>query len=421
MFFSAVNAMLYPTIELLKSVNAPYRFMVNGFHTLEDSKLNIAKGSVVNNLLIASFEILERITRTYPKLDYGIKSCTIDNKTHTILPQSILTKSFCNLIHFKKLEKINQPKLLIIAPMSGHHSTLLRSTVQDALVYFDVYLTDWLDPRDVSLDKGEFNLDTYIDYCNEFTNFIAPNVNILAVCQAAFPALVAVALAHNDKNLEIPNSLTMMGGPIDTRQNPTEVNKFALKHSYAWFKSNLITKVPAGYVGRDRQVYPGFLQLLGFIMMNPKRHFDSHLKLFNYLATNEDNAKIMQQRNFYDEYFSVMDMSAEFYLQTVKEVFQEHSLALGTFKSKDRLVDLSLVDKCSLFCIEGEKDDITGIGQTKAALTLCKNLPQNMQKYHLQKNSGHYGLFGGRRYREEILPLIKDFVYQNNKINNSKL
>jgi poly(3-hydroxybutyrate) depolymerase len=204
-----------------------------------------------------------------------------------------------------------------------------------------------------------------------------------------------------------------MGGPIDTSKNPTEVNKFAHKHSYAWFESNLITQVPAGYSGNGRLVYPGFLQVIGFVMMNPKRHFDSHAKLFNYLLTNADEEKIMQQRNFYDEYFSVMDMSAEFYLQTIKEIFQDNSLARGVFKSKDRTIDLSQITQTALFCIEGERDDITGIGQTKAALTLCTNLSQSKKKYHLQANTGHYGLFSGRRYRQEILPLIKDFIMQN--------
>jgi poly(3-hydroxybutyrate) depolymerase len=407
--------MLYPIKELTQGIISPCRFMINVFSCFEKSKFNLINNTITNNILKAYFEMLERTTRAYPKLEYAINSCEIEGKTYDIVQQSILSKSFCHLIHFKKLQNIKQPKLLIIAPMSGHHATLLRSCVQDSLVNFDCYLTDWVDAREVDTAHGEFNLDTYIDYCVEFVNLLSPNINILAICQASVPALIATAIAHEDKKNSIPDSLSIMGGPIDTSKNPTEVNKFAHKHSYDWFKANLITQVPEGYTGHGRLVYPGFLQVIGFVMMNPKRHFDSHLKLFNYLVTNADEEKIMQQRNFYDEYFSVMDMSAEFYLQTIKEIFQDNSLARGVFKVKDHVIDLSLITKTALLCIEGERDDITGIGQTKAALTLCRNLDKSKKKYHLQQNTGHYGLFSGRRYRQEVLPLLKEFVKEHSK------
>jgi poly(3-hydroxybutyrate) depolymerase len=401
--------MLYQYREFFKSSLAPYRFMVQYYEDFEQSEYNFLRGTSLNSVFNASFEMLERITREYPKLGYNIKTCEIDGKKINIIQQTMISKPFCHLIHFKKAQKISQPKLLIISPMSGHHSTLLRHTIQEALPFFDVYITDWIDARYVPLEQGSFDLDDYIDYCVEFSDLLSPKLNILAVCQSAVPALAAISLCYSEKGHEIPDSLTIMGGPIDTRKNPTEVDKFALQRNMDWFEDHVITKVPAGYPGHGRLVYPGFLQLAGFIMMNPQRHIESHVKLFNSIVNNETD-KVALQRNFYDEYFSVMDMSAEFYMQTIKSIFKNHDLALGKMKSRGRKIDPSLITKTAMFGIEGEKDDITGIGQTKAGLALCSGLKDDKKQYHLQNGVGHYGIFSGRRYKEEILPLIVKFV-----------
>jgi len=409
MFFKSENVMLYQYRELTKAFQAPCRFAIQCQDWWQNGEYNLISNSYLNSVYKASFEIIERLTREYHKLEYGIISTEVKGKKINIIQQTILSKPFCNLIHFKKDADIAQAKLLIIAPMSGHHATLLRQTIQGALPYFDVYITDWINARDVPLSHGTFDLDDSIDCCLEFMDLLSPNINILAVCQAAVPALAATSLCYSEKKTHIPDTLMIMGGPIDTRKNPTEVDNFALHRNLQWFKSHVITQVPVGYLGQGRLVYPGFLQLSGFIMMNPSRHIEAHIKLFNSILNNETD-KIALQRSFYDEYFSVMDMSAEFYIQTIDTVFIKHDLALGKMKSRNRHIDPTLITKTAIFGIEGEKDDITGIGQTKAGLDLCKNLPDSKKKYHLQKDVGHYGIFSGRKYRDEILPLIKDFV-----------
>ncbi|WPY00343.1 Polyhydroxyalkanoate depolymerase [Candidatus Trichorickettsia mobilis] len=359
----------------------------------------------------ACLEIVERMTRKYQKPDFDITECKVTDELYKVEKQTILGKAFCNLQHFVKLGlKQPQPKLLIIAPMAGHHATLLRGTVQDTLPYCDVFITDWIDASQVPLSLGSFDMDDFIDYIIDFMKILGPDLHVMAVCQPTVPLLAATAIMSAEQDPLVPKSMILMGGPIDARKNPTQVNVFATGRSIEWFENMVITIVPPNYPGYMRHVYPGFLQLAGFMSLNLQRHVDSHFDMFKNLLIEEDD-KADVQKKFYDEYLSVMDLPAEFYLQTIKEVFQEFSLAKGELVSRGRKVDLKSITTCSLLGIEGEKDDIAAVGQTKAALNLCTNIPQDMKKYHLQKGVGHYGVFSGSKFRQFIVPEIRDFIY----------
>lgn len=293
--------------------------------------------------------------------------------------------------------------------MSGHFSTLLRGTVEGFLPYYDVYITDWLNARDIPLSAGEFNLDDYIDYTMEFCRVLGPQLNVLAVCQPAVPVLCAVSLMSTQKDPMVPATMTLIGGPIDARKNPTAVNKVATERSDIWFEKNVITRVPFNYPGFMRPVYAGFIQLGGFMAMNWGKHVDAHLGLFQHLVEG-DGDSADAHREFYNEYLSVMDITAEFYMQTIQKVFKEFDLANHRFVSRDRPVNPADITQTRLLVIEGSRDDISGIGQTKAALRLCAHLPKDKKQYHLQKDVGHYGLFNGRRFREQIIPVIREFI-----------
>jgi poly(3-hydroxybutyrate) depolymerase len=319
-------------------------------------------------------------------------------------------KPFGHLLHFsRQVEGRRDPKVIVVAPMSGHYATLLRGTVEAMLPDHDVYITDWIDARDVSLDHGTFTLDDYIDYLIQFMEFLGPDTHVLAVCQPSVPMMAAVSIMAAEDHPCQPCSMVMMGGPIDTRINPTKVNEMATDKPFSWFENTVIQSVPFNHVGRGRRVYPGFLQLQGFMSMNLERHVGEHLKLFHNMVRGDgDSAE--QHREFYDEYLSVMDLPADYYLETIRKVFQEHLLPKGELTSRGRKVDPSKIRRTALMTVEGEKDDITGIGQTKAAHALCTNLPDSMQRYHLQAKVGHYGVFNGRRWREEVYPNVRDFI-----------
>ncbi|WP_040256203.1 polyhydroxyalkanoate depolymerase [Rickettsia hoogstraalii] len=331
-------------------------------------------------IMHAYLTLCERMTRKYEKPEFNIIETIIDDKTYNINEKVILKKPFCELRHFQKIGfKKELPKLLIVAPMAGHHATLLRSTVQELLPYTDIYITDWTEASFVPLEAGHFDMDDYIDYVMEFINFIGPNVHTMAVCQPA-------------------------------------VNEFAQSKSLEWFCKMVTMQVPPNYPGHGRKVYPGFLQLAGFMSLNLFRHIDSHLELWQSLL-NSDYKKADHTIKFYDEYLAGMDMPAEFYLQTIDEVFQQFSLARGKLVSEKRPIDLKHVTKCALLGIEGELDDIAAVGQTKAALKLCSNIPESMKRYHLQKGVGHYGVFSGSKFKQFIVPIIKDFIYDFDKTN----
>jgi poly(3-hydroxybutyrate) depolymerase len=298
--------------------------------------------------------------------------------------------------------------------MSGHFATLLRGTVETLLHEHDVYITDWIDTRHVSAAHGDFNLDDYIDLLVEFMEFLGPDTHVMAVCQPSVPMLCAVSLMAAEGNPNQPRSMTMMGGPIDTRVNPTKVNEVATHKPYSWFERTVIHSVPMGYAGHGRKVYPGFLQLHGFMSMNLERHVGEHVKLFQNMVKG-DGDSAAQHREFYDEYLSVMDLPADYYLETIRKVFQEHHLPRGVMVSRGRKVDPGAIRHTALMTIEGEKDDITGIGQTKAAHDLCCNLAPEKHRYHLQPKVGHYGVFNGRRWREEVYPNVREFIRQHER------
>ena len=361
----------------------------------------------------AGLEVFESLTKRYGKPSFNISGTSINGLKVGVTEQLSLAKPFCNLIHFARDEtaagKRNDPKVLIIAPMSGHYATLLRGTVKSMLPEHDVYITDWKDARQVPVADGRFALDDFVDYIIDFVQHLGPNTHIMAVCQPAVPALAAAAVMAQ-RNMAIqPASLTLMGGPIDTRRNPTAVNKLAMGKPLSWFERNVISVVPFPQVGFMRRVYPGFVQLSGFMTMNLERHQTAYWDLFSNLVKGDCDS-VEQHREFYDEYMAVMDLPAEFYLQTVKAVFQTHDLPDRKFVHRGQVVDCSAIKHTALMTIEGEKDDICGVGQTEAAHDLCTNIPAEEHFHYLQLGVGHYGVFNGTRYRTEIQPRIREMI-----------
>lgn len=410
-----VNALetsaLYTFIELIRANIIPYRTFVKETRKWNLNPLNPISYLSLSRSVNAYLELSERITRLYPKPEFGIKEVRINNKNVKVTQNVILQKTFCDLVHFKKQGNFNQPKMIIVAPMSGHYSTLCRGTVQDALKEFDVYITDWKNVRDIPLSAGSFDMDDFIDYCIDF--FIKlPNSHVMAVCQPSVPVTAAVAIMSEEGSSALPKSMTLIGGPIDTRKSPTSVNSYADRREMNWFEKNVITRVPINYKGFMRTVYPGFIQLAGFMAMNIQRHVGEHMKLFSHLIKGDGESSDAHKK-FYDEYLAVMDLPAEFYLQTIEIVFKEHSLPEGKLVSNGRDVNLANIKKTALFTIEGELDDITGKGQTEAAIKLCKNIPDKNKRHLFQNGVGHYGLFNGSKFRKLILPNIKDFAYKH--------
>lgn len=340
---------------------------------------------------------------------FGIGKVGIDGIETAVVEEVAAAHPFCRLLHFRKDIGLAQPKLLIVAPLSGHFATLLRGTVATALPDHDVYLTDWINARNVPLSDGDFDLDDMIDLVIAFIRRLGPGTHVMAVCQPSVPVLAAVALMAAANDPCQPASMVLMGGPIDPDANPTEVNRFACSHSLAWFERSVITTVPARYRGAFRRVYPGFLQLAGFIGMNLDRHVEAHWRMFRQLAEG-DCEGAAAARAFYDEYSTVMDLTAEFYLQTVERVFQRQDLAHGRFRVRGELADPGAIEKTALMTVEGERDDICAVGQTVAAHALCRNLPAAMQVHHLQPSVGHYGVFHGRRWQNETYPKVAAFI-----------
>jgi len=408
------SSSFYTIYEATRAMMGPFRAGLKSIIDWTDNPINPYSYLKLNRPIGAVAELLERITRQYPKPEFGITHTVIDNEIIAIEQQVVIPKRFCDLIHFKKAKNIPQEKLLIVAPMSGHYATLCRNTVIEALPYFDVYITDWKNVRDIPLSVGNFDLDDFINYCIDFIDHLAGNLHVLAVCQPSVPILAATAIMSSIETYPVPDSMILIGGPVDTRNSPTEVNDFAMKKPINWFQNHVITRVPINYQGFMRAVYPGFIQLAGFMSMNIHRHVGEHMKLFNHLMAGDESG-IEHHIKFYDEYLSVMDLPAEFYLQTVQAVFKDYSLPLGKMVSRGRKVKLEAIKRTKLLVIEGELDDITGLGQTKAAIDLCTNIPKHNKHYHLQKGVGHYGLFSGSKFREKILPVIRDFTIEKGK------
>lgn len=362
--------------------------------------------------IAASAELVERITRRYEKPEFGFTHTTVDGKKVAVTEEVLGEKPFCRLVHFARDVPANRPpdpQILVVAPMSGHHATLLRGTVEALLPEHDVFITDWIDARMVPLVHGDFGLDDYVDYVIDFLRGLGPETNVIAVCQPAVPVLCAVALMAAADDPAQPRSMALMGGPIDVRRAPTAVTTFGAKHPISWFKRNIVSEVPPPYPGAVRKVYPGFLQLAGFMSMNVESHMKEHLNLFKHLIEG-DGDSATRHRKFYDEYLAVMDIPGRFYLDTVEHVFQNASLPKGELMIRGKLVDCSKIKRTALFTIEGEFDDISAPGQTRVAHELCKNLPPHMREHHLQEGVGHYGIFNGRKWREVIMPKVRSFI-----------
>ncbi|GJE62085.1 polyhydroxyalkanoate depolymerase [Methylobacterium trifolii] len=381
-------------------------------HSLQNPTNPLAYSPYARSMA-AGCEMFERVTRRYGKPAFGLSETIVDGVTVPVTERVVWERPFCRVITFDRgflrQPAEPQPKLLLVAPMSGHYATLLRGTVEAMLPNHQVFITDWSDARMVPMTEGRFDLDTYVDYLKDLFRDLGPDLHLMAVCQPSVPVLAAVAVMEAQGSPNVPVSMTLMGGPIDTRRSPTAVNCLAQERGQAWFEKNTISLVPPIYPGAWRRVYPGFLQLSGFMSMNLDRHVDAHSDMFEHLVTGDgDSAE--KHRDFYDEYLAVMDLTAEYYLQTVETVFVNHALPKGEMRHRGEPVDLSAIRRCAILAVEGENDDISGVGQTLAALDLTPNLPDARKAYHLQEGVGHYGVFNGSRYRSIIAPRIGAFI-----------
>lgn len=406
--------MLYYLYEMNHAALAPWRAAADAGISFWRSPANPLASTQIGRSWAASLELFERTTRRFGKPEFDIRDTIVDDELVPVEETVVFTKPFCKLLNFRKAwdGKTPQHKMLIVAPMSGHYATLLRGTVEAMLPYYDTYITDWVDARTVPAFEGRFDLDDYVDYVTEMLRHLGPDTSVMAVCQPSVPVMAAVSLMNAAKDPCAPRTMILIGGPIDTRRSPTAVNKLAQEKGVDWFRNNVIMKVPAPHAGMMRDVYPGFLQLGGFLSMNMDRHMDAHREMFWHMVDGDgDSAE--KHREFYDEYMSVMDLTAEFYLQTVEKVFINHDLPRGSLTHRNVMVDPSKITQTALMTIEGERDDISGIGQTEAAQDLCSNLPQEKKLHHLQPGVGHYGVFNGSRFRKEIVPRIVAFVNKN--------
>jgi poly(3-hydroxybutyrate) depolymerase len=367
-------------------------------------------------IIASGLDVFSHASADHAKPSFGFTETIVEGKTCPVVEEITCTRPFGRLIHFTRPgAPEGQPRLLIVAPMSGHYATLLRGTVERMLPGHDVYITDWQDARLVPLDAGRFDLDDYIDYVIGFLEHLGPGAHVLAVCQPSVPVYAAAALMSEDGNPSRPRTLTMMGGPIDTREAPTTVNTVATQRPHAWFEQNVIATVPFYYPGRGRKVYPGFLQLTGFMAMNLGNHLISHWEMFKHLIDGDEESA-GATKSFYEEYRAVCDMPAEFYLQTIDKVFQEHALPKGELMHRGRKVDPAAIKDVALLAIEGERDDISGIGQTKAALTIATELADRLKRYYLAEGVGHYGIFNGRRWREKIAPVLEKWIKAHDRV-----
>lgn len=404
--------MFYQFYEMNHAALQPARAYAEAVRVLYTNPLNPFSHTPWGRSVAATAELFERTTRRYGKPAFGLDKTVVDWKTVPVTERVVWSKPFCNLIHFQREMPAGRradPKLLIVAPMSGHYATLLRGTVEAMLPHAEVYITDWVDARMVPLSAGHFDLDDYIDYVVDMLHELGPDTHVMAVCQPSVPVLAAVALMEARGDRFAPATMTLMGGPIDTRRNPTAVNLLAEEKGIDWFRDNVVMQAPWPVPGFGRDVYPGFLQLSGFMSMNLDRHIIAHKDFFMHLVKNDgDSAE--KHREFYDEYLAVMDLTAEFYLQTVETVFVRHSLPKGEMKHRGTKVDPSAIRNVALFTVEGENDDISGLGQTEAAHRLCINIPADMKAHYVQPAVGHYGVFNGSRFRAEIVPRIVDFI-----------
>ena len=417
--------MFYKFYELNHAALQPYRALADATRLFYTNPLNPLARTPAGRSIAAMAEVFERTTRRYSKPEFGITETVIDGNTIPVVDRVVWSQPFCNLLHFERqLPQSRRPdeKILLVAPMSGHYATLLRGTVEALLPHADIYVTDWADARMVPVSDGHFGLDDYVDYIVEILHVLGQGTHVVAVCQPSVPVLAAVSIMERHGDRFAPATMTLMGGPIDTRVNPTAVNRLAEERGIQWFRDNVVMPVPWPHPGFMRDVYPGFLQLSGFMGMNLDRHIIAHKDFFMHLVKNDgDSAE--KHREFYDEYLAVMDLTAEFYLETVERVFIRHDLPNGNMTHRGESVDPTEIRNVALLTVEGENDDISGVGQTEAAHRLCSNVPVAMRQHHLQRDVGHYGVFNGSRFRAEIAPLIVEFVgkHARNRTNSAKL
>lgn len=402
---------MYQMYQMYADFKSPVRAMAQALSPLlNHPAVECWKPSLLRQMLAAACDITALAGLTHHRPPFKLDNVFVGAEEVAITEEVVAATPFCELLHFKKEGIAPQPRVLVVAPVSGHFATLLRATVQTMLRDHDVYITDWLNIRDVPLSDGDFGLDEYTEHVIRFMEKLGPGSHVLAVCQPTVPVLMAAAIMAEDGNPAQPTTMTLMAGPIDTRINPTEVNHLAMSKPLAWFEKTVVGYVPLRYRGALRRVYPGFLQISAFMSMNMGRHANSFIEMYANSIRGE-REKVEETREFYQEYFAMMDLSADFYLQTVQRVFQEHHLPLGIMQYKGRTVDPSKIKRTALFTIEGERDDICSIGQTLAAQDLCTGVRPYKRKHHVQTGVGHYGVFSGRRWDKEVYPLVRDFIH----------
>jgi poly(3-hydroxybutyrate) depolymerase len=404
---------MYWFYEMSQAALNPARAFAEATKLFYQNPLNPLSQTDFGKQVAAGAELFERTTRRYAQPEWGIESVLVGGERVPVEIECVWEQSFCRLLHFKRVFthplKKPQPKLLIVAPMSGHYATLLRGTVEAFLPQHEVYITEWVNARQVPMAAGRFDLDDYIDYCVSIFRHLHGEAHVIAVCQPSVPVLAAVALMEAKGDRDAPRSMILMGGPVDARCSPTKVNKLAEERGVDWFRHHVITKVPFPSPGVMREVYPGFLQLHGFMSMNIGRHVQAHKDLFQHLVQG-DGDSVQKHREFYDEYLAVMDLPAEYYLQTIQTVFVDYALPKGEMTHRGVRVDPTQIKRVALMTVEGEHDDISGLGQTEAAHTLCPNIPADMKTHYMARGVGHYGVFNGSRFRGEIAPRIADFI-----------
>jgi poly(3-hydroxybutyrate) depolymerase len=408
-----LSSPIYWLYEISHAALNPSRALADATRIYFKNPINPLSFTPLGKSIAAACELFERSTRRYGKPEWLINSALVGGERVPVTIKCVWERPFCRLLHFERQftrpPRRPQPRVLIVAPMSGHYATLLRGTVEAFLPNHEVLITDWADARMVPLAQGRFDLDDYVDYIIDILHALGGDTHIIAVCQPSVPVLAAIARMEMEGHTAVPSTMTLMGGPIDTRRNPTAVNKLAEERGIDWFRRHVITKVPFPHPGFMRDVYPGFLQLNGFVSMNLDRHIEAHKDLFMHLVRG-DGDSAQKHREFYDEYLAVMDLAAEFYLQTVETVFIRHALPKGEMKHRGLVLDPSQIRRVALMTVEGENDDISGVGQTEAAHALCPNIPPEHRTHYLQPAVGHYGVFNGSRFRAEIAPRIADFI-----------
>ncbi|WIY69418.1 polyhydroxyalkanoate depolymerase [Aquidulcibacter paucihalophilus] len=415
--------MLYSLHELAYHSATPFRFGAQLARQFWTSPLNPASDTAIGRTAFASAGLFESVTRRYGKPAWGLETLEIGGKTVRTTEQVIWSSPWCRLVRFARhlgdLKRAGKPTaapaVLIVAPLSGHYATLLRGTVEGFLQDHDVYVTDWVNARQVPMLEGRFDFFDYIDHVRTMLGQIGPRAHVVGVCQPGPPVLAACALMAADNDPNRPASMTFMGSPIDARLSPTVTNQLAEEKPFTWFKSNMVHTVPWPYPGFGRRVYPGFVQLYSFMSMNEDKHVDAHRDYFGHLVSGDGDAAEKHEA-FYDEYLSVLDLSEEFYLQTIDIVFQQHLLARGLLEHRGRKVDLAGITDIGLMTVEGGQDDISGVGQTQAAHTLCTGLPDDRRVLYVHPDVGHYGVFNGRRFRDDIYPRVRDFIAKNEAI-----